>query len=138
MRVFVTTETTKTEDTDAFDVSGDVSKIETTVTPSSATEVIANDVLDEWNPREPVGRGLAKLLRRGGRISFVGHDLEEIARAMFNRSISLDEANKLLYSNSKKSMATMEQMLQMVDSFGLKVITARVQAFQYYIVAVRE
>jgi hypothetical protein len=138
MRVFVTTETTKTEDTDAFDVSGDVSKIDTTVTPASATEVIANDVLDEWNPREPIGRSLASKLRRGGRISFVGNDLEEISRAMFNRSINLDEANSLLYGQGKKSMATMEQMLQMVDSFGLKVITARVQAFQYYIVAVRE
>jgi hypothetical protein len=81
---------------------------------------------------------LLSKLRKGGRISFTGVDLEEVTRALMSRTITVPEANHLLFRNNNKSAVSLELMLESLISRGLKVMTARIQGFQYMITAVRD
>jgi hypothetical protein len=138
MRILITTQTNKGLEHSGFAHIASISDIDAKVQPASVTELVADDVLDEWQPREPVLNSLLSKLRKGGRISFTGVDLEEVTRALMSRTITVPEANHLLFRNNNKSAVSLELMLESLISRGLKVMTARIQGFQYMITAVRD
>ena len=82
-------------------------------------------------------------LKHGGTIIIGGIDIIEVARAIANRTIDIDQANILLYGNQKhswdfyKAGFTALQLVEYLESKGLKITKKRIHDFHFIVEAVR-
>jgi len=112
---------------------------------SECTELIADDILGYF-PGSQVNTILhhwLKKIRMGGSIVITGIDLSEVMRNIQGRSISLTEANILLYGNQEKphefraSSVTGLELTKIIKQMGFKIIKNSIENFKYIVKAER-
>lgn len=108
------------------------------VDDGEASEIVALDVLDYF-PGPDVDDILNKWLKKlahGGVLTLSVVDLREVSRAILAGSISLVDANELLFGKQekdwqfKKSAFTLSQLAEVLETLGYKVLAKRVQNFR--------
>jgi len=105
------------------------------VDDASIKELIT-DILDYSPNRHEIFLKLIKKIRKDGTIAFYGIELLEVSRALVNRHMGSEEANKLLY-NGKLSVVTKDYLLDKLTEQKFHILTKRIDNNQYCVVAKR-
>lgn len=131
--------------TDTDKVAGGLTDLSYHVDDAEASEIIARDILDYFDP--PTGdRALEnwiRKLRHGGKLVVGGTDLYEVAKAITNYSLLPEAANKLLYGSftqpweMKKHSTCLLATASWLEVKGLHVIKKRLNNFSYCVEAQR-
>jgi hypothetical protein len=124
-------------------VRGDIRNL-TEVDDGEAEEIIAIDVLDRFTlpDTEKVITHWISKLKHGGELTIGFTDLIELAKAIANRSVNLDQANQILFGSGqaweqKRTALAVVPVCNMLRSKGLNITLKRSQAFKAIIKAVR-
>jgi hypothetical protein len=124
---------------------GDVCNLDHYVCDAECEELIALDVIDflPSNELDTVIDNWIRKLRHGGSITVGGVDMREVARGLVNQTLTMDRANILLYGAQRqpyeyrKSTLTMQKLLAVFQTRGLKVIQKRLVNYYYHVKAER-
>lgn len=134
-----------TEPDDRFDQNiplGGLGNIDTFVEDAECTEIQleSSDFLPMINIVEVLGK-LATKLRHGGVISVTCTDLLDMGRVITERTYSTEELNAAIYGeyhNPKRSALPLNELVNLLKSFDLKIIKKRMQHSNNYVEAIRE
>lgn len=122
-----------------------VTNLDDVADANEVTEIIALDVLCYFPNHladQVLNHWLGKLAH-GATITLGQPDIREIARAVLNRTIDLNVANELLYGSQqapggeRRNVLTMDQLVAVLESKGLKVLRKRIQDHRCVVVAQR-
>lgn len=103
---------------------------------AGSTQEILCDKVFEKTPHDILPSLLSKI-RHSGLIKLVGTELQEIARGLYTRSLSLQDANKLLY-DGKVRCFSIEQVVELLQNSGFKISKKRLNNCEYFVEAVRD
>lgn len=106
------------------------------VTDSSATEILCEDVLDYVENRFETLDKILRKLRHGGRIIIAGIELEDTARQLVTHVMDMDTIISLLYGG-RHSTSSVYIMTNRLQQYGLSIMNARISNNKYYITASR-
>ncbi len=109
---------------------------------SECTEILADDLLD-YIPADEIMASLeywVKLLRHGGKLIVGGTDLYEVSKAVSNQTLNIKEANEVLHGSGVEriNQLSIVDLLELLKSLGLNIITRRINGFKMVVVAVRK
>tara|TARA_R110002051_G_scaffold186237_1_gene255570 strand:+ start:28 stop:444 length:417 start_codon:yes stop_codon:yes gene_type:complete len=107
------------------------------ISQNECSEILANDVLDSFSSdksRDCIV-SLVDKLRLGGKLVVGGKDLRLFCRSVINGSIDNNEASQLLQNTS--SMPLLNDVILIVQSIGLKVLSTQISGIHFEIVAQR-
>tara|TARA_R110002051_G_scaffold29094_1_gene68227 strand:+ start:2995 stop:3423 length:429 start_codon:yes stop_codon:yes gene_type:complete len=99
-------------------------------------EIFVDSCLDFIEQRDDFIKELVKKIRYEGQIIISGSDIYEISRAMMSKSLSLEEANSIIYGG-RYSISSVLDMVAKLQELGLTVLHKRVNDFKYTIIAER-
>jgi len=100
------------------------------------TEIDCDLTLDRVGDRSQVLTVILKKLRKGGRLIIKGNDVDEIARLVHLKLVSQDNLLPILY-NGRQSISSVNLMVSTLKQAGLKILNARMENAEYFIVAER-
>ena len=107
------------------------------ISQNECSEILANDVLDSFSSdksRDCIV-SLVDKLRLGGKLVVGGKDLRLFCKSVINGSIDNNEASQLLQNTS--SMPLLNDVILIVQSIGLKVLSTQISGIHFEIVAQR-
>jgi hypothetical protein len=116
-------------------VSGTLDNLSDHVEANEAEEIVANDILDTF-PLSDADRVLDNWLSRlahGGKLTISVVDLRSVSREVLANSISIQDANELLYGRQnaphfqKKSVFTLQQLATTLEGKGYKLLRRQVE-----------
>lgn len=124
---------------DEHQTAGDVSNLDWVVDNGEATEIIAYDVIDHFfNQYVPgvVEHWISKLAPNGT-LTIVSTDLYQLVNKIYNRQVSLRDANALIFGagmdSQRVSTSTLMDISAMMRSFGLVIIEQRYEDNLYVV-----
>jgi hypothetical protein len=103
---------------------------------SECTAIILEDTLDYIPNRKDNLYKIMSYMRYDGTLYICGEDIEQVAKAIFLRNITTDEALKKLF-NKRESISTLGEMINMIMGGGYKIMKKYFVGTQYYIEANR-
>lgn len=120
---------------------GNFKTLEGVVEVGEVTELLA-DTMTDFLPANDLFQTLKNwsgLLRHGGRIIVGGTDLYEVCRKTVIQELNIREANVLLYGNHVRKLGQMSlgDLVEILKSFGLKILTKRVDGVNMVVEAIR-
>lgn len=124
---------------------GDVTNLDEHCEDAECDELVALDIID-YVPALELDSVLLhwlKKIRHGGSITLGGVDMREVSRAFVAQKISLEDANILFYGAQsapwqyRKSTLTLQKLIELLESKGLKIVQKRINHFSYSVKAVR-
>lgn len=99
---------------------------------ASCKNILVDDVIDFVPGRKDYLQYLISRLRYGGKLTVTGTDLEEVSRAVVLGNLNSQQANDLLM-RGRKSVMTLQDMLDYFRSKPVKINMKRTNMFQYCI-----
>jgi hypothetical protein len=120
---------------------GDFGNLDEHVDAAECDELIATDILD-FLPAHQIDEVLnhwVSKIRHGGTITVGGLDLREVARGLVKHELNINDANLLIYGaqqaawQHRRSSTTLQNVLAVLTSKGLKPIKKRVESYFYSI-----
>jgi hypothetical protein len=104
---------------------------------NSLEEIELKTDLDYLNLEESVVRLKDSIdsLQHNGIIKICGLDMDEIARSLYFKFISIEDINRLMLD--RKSFTTLEYRCNQLTSFGLNIDKKRINNHHYFIEARR-
>jgi hypothetical protein len=126
-------------------VGGDVGNLDHVACDAECDEIVADDILD-YIPNDVSGDTLLNWigkLRHGGTLTIGGVDLREVSRMFTRQEIDVSEANAVLYGRQRlpleyrKSTSTIQHVINMLESKGLKILNKRIEGAYYSVTARR-
>jgi hypothetical protein len=126
---------------DPLRVVGDFGDLNEHVDNAECDELIATDILD-FLPASQIDDVLnhwVSKIRHGGTITVGGLDLREVSHGVVKHSLNIDDANLLIYGaqqaawQHRRSATTLQNVLAVLTSKGLKPIKKRVESYFYSI-----
>lgn len=109
--------------------------ISTLVCDAEANEIILNNVIQTC-PYPKVQEVLAhwvKKLRLGGQIIISGLDAYSITREHFNGMIGVADFNRLMYGYNNSSILCCEDVVDLLESFGLAITAKTIDGVTYIV-----
>lgn len=99
--------------------------------------ILASDVLDEFQNQEIVSviDALVKKLRVNGTLVIGGTDIRIFCKSITNGLINELDGSSIVAS--KQSMTNMQNIIDILKNFGLKIQSSRIIGINYEITAVR-
>lgn len=107
------------------------------ISNNECEEILAGNVLDSFsidNIRECIV-SLVNKLRLGGKLVIGGKDIRLFCRLVLNNSISEVEASQVL--KTTKSMPPLNEVIKIIESLGLNIITSNINGMYFEITAKR-
>lgn len=78
----------------------------------------------------------SKKLTAGGTISIQGTDLKQLSSSLIFKDIDINTCKKILYGYNKKSIHTMSEMVKLLESVGLSILSKKyINLCEYHISA---
>lgn len=99
---------------------------------ASCKNILVDDVIDFVPGRKDYLQYLISRLRYGGKLTVTGTDLEEVSRAVVLGNLNSQQANDLLM-RGRKSVMTLQDMLDYFRNKPVKINMKRTNMFQYCI-----
>ncbi len=124
---------------------GDVANLDEYCEDAECEELVALDVID-YMPALQLDNILShwlKKIRHGGTIAIGGIDMREVSRAFVSQKLSLEDANLLFYGAQRapwqyrKSTLTLQKVIDLLESKGLKILQKRINEYSYMVKAER-
>ena len=118
-----------------------LSNIDNFVEDSECMEIVVESL--DYIPMSQIVGVLEKLvtkLRHGGTISITGTDLLDMGRVIVERLYTTEELNEAIFGEGlpKRSSLPLEELTNLLKSFGLKIMKKRLQSSMNYVEAIRE
>lgn len=122
-------------------VACDLTNLDPVADDAEVTELLAYDVFDQF-PAGGAARLLdhwVKKLAHGGTIALSGVDLLELSKAFALRQLTVDEANGWLHGEKgeRRATYTLQDLVDVLEQRGLRIIKKRSQGRRYIVVAQR-
>jgi len=122
-------------------VKADIRKLDEFVSDSECTEIIAENVLDylEAGEADQALQHWVKKLRHGGKIIIGGTDAHQISKMFYYKEIDIEKFNLLTHGQFSApwdvfmSHTTIEDLLQKLESYGIKILKKRIDGFNLVI-----
>jgi len=107
------------------------------ISDNECSEILANDVLDSFSSdkTEDCVVSLVNKLRLGGKLIIGGKDLRLFCKSVINESIGTQEASQVLQNTN--SMPLLNEVMPIVQSIGLKVLSTQISGIHFEVVAQR-
>lgn len=102
---------------------------------TSCDAVYMNDTLDYVENKELLRMSVIKLAY-GGEVIIIGTDLQDICDAFSQHKISLEEMHNAIYKGRINTWV-LENCVELLQKFGLKIIKAVLNNGQYMVIAQR-
>lgn len=109
-------------------------------TNASISSIIINDLLDyySYDTHNELLSLITQKLTNGGSIEIQAPDISELCIASANLKIDIETTKLILYSNNKKSINTIYDILDILNKLGLEIIEKKyINIFEYYILAIK-
>lgn len=108
-----------------------------TLSDNQSEFILAPDLLDEFPLQEipNVIQALLKKLRFNGTVVIGGTDIRVFCKNLINSSLNEDDAAKMI--QAKQSMSNTQEVVKLMQQFGLKIQASRIIGTHYEITAVR-
>jgi len=99
--------------------------------------ILASDLLDDFPLQEipNVIQSLLKKLRLNGTIVIGGTDIRIFCKNLVNSNLNEADASKMI--QVKQSMSNIQEVIKLMQQFGLKIQASRIIGTHYEITAVR-
>lgn len=99
--------------------------------------ILASDLLDEFPLQEipSVIQGLLKKLRLNGTIVVGGTDVRIFCKNLVNSTLNETDASAMI--QAKQSMSNVQEVIKLMQQFGLKIQASRIMGTHYEITAIR-
>lgn len=99
--------------------------------------ILASDLLDDFPLQEipNIIQGLLKKLRLNGTIVIGGTDIRVFCKSLVNSTLNEADASKMI--QAKQSMSNTQEIIKLLQQFGLKIQASRIIGTHYEITAVR-
>ena len=109
-----------------------------TIINNSCEYILANTILDDFEISESqnIVNMLVSKLRIGGSIVILGHDIQMLAKMLISNDIGVGDISDLI--KDKKSINTALNIILLLESNGLTVVSFTYNKFLYEITAKRE
>lgn len=126
-------------------IKADLSNLSHTVDDAEASEIVAHEVLDYY-PGKMVDLVLDNWLLKichGGTLTISVVDTQEVAKALCDGNIDIDEVQDLLHGKQerqwdvRKATFTLAILVTVLENKGLKILQKRVRNYRAYVVAQR-
>ena len=112
---------------------------------AEATEIIVDDFTDYCSHTQlyPIMQNWVKKLRYGGKIIITGNDLKELCRKNFLGELDTGTFNTILFGEHNKawkfkgSCITIDEVTNLMLSFGLKIQRREINGYRYIVEGVR-
>ena len=122
---------------------GGLENLDLHVDDGEAEEIIAYDIIDYLQARdlERTVEGWVRKLKFNGKITIGGLDIYEVSKGVINGNLNLAQINGLLYEDyrhkQRKSVSTIQNVVSLLQKFGLKILHKRLNGYDYVVVAER-
>jgi hypothetical protein len=110
-----------------------LSNLDSICEPAECTEIILHDFLNyiDYNSIGMALQNIVKLLRHNAAMTIIFHDVNHITRMFYNKSISIQDLNDVLFGNSsnsirKQSVLTTQVVTDLLIQQGLQIITTSI------------
>lgn len=118
---------------------GDFGNLDEHVEAAECDEFIATDILDfiQADQLDDVLNHWVSKIRHGGTLTIGGLDLRSVARGISDYRLSINDANLLIYGaqqaawQHRRSASTLQIILEVLTSKGLKAIKKRYDGYFY-------
>jgi hypothetical protein len=130
---------------DPYKVAGDVMNLDHLVEAGEATDLVALDIIDyaPLGAADMVLKHWQSKLGHGGTLTVSCVDLFEVARALWHRQLSLEDANSIVHGKQskqwefKKGSYSLKTLASTMEENGLHVLKKLVSDYRAVVVAQR-
>ena len=112
-------------------------KIKDAVENGTCEEIIANDCLDFIVERGGLLQNIIHKMAYNGTLIIYGLNIDQICQQMFCGKLTSAEFNQIMYGNKRQSCDSCRGLVIGLESFGLKILSVRMEDNYYCIKAQR-
>lgn len=107
------------------------------VSDNQSEFILASNILDDFalKTHQDILASLVKKLRINGTIVVGGTDIRVFCKSLINSSINESDASDII--GSRQSMSNLQNVVEMLKSFGLKIQSTHITGMHYEVTAVR-
>lgn len=109
------------------------------VETNQATEILVDKYI-EYVASSELGdfmKNLVGKLRHGATLTINGIDLIQVSKLILSKNLYVKFANDLIFSGGKKGCYSLDDIVELMEYYGLKIITKRLTGSVYTIIGER-